>query len=82
MKKEMGGRLQSMPTKTGRVVGVTKRQETISSIKNAVSNLPVEVDNWPIRIKEEKLPPRSRPIKDTERRKELFNTVRWRIMFR
>ena len=55
---------------------ITKRSQPSSSVENAVSNLPGEVDNLTVSIKGEKFPPRSRPIKDTERRKELRDTVR------
>jgi len=44
-----------MPTKTRRIIRVTKGHKTISNAENAVGNLPVKVDNWLIRIKEEKV---------------------------
>ena len=38
-------------------------------------NLPIEVDDLAVQVKEGKGAPRSRPVKDTERRCELFDTM-------
>ena len=46
-----------------------------------MSNLPGEVDNLTVSVKGKKFPSRSRPIKDTKRRKELRDIVREAQMF-
>ena len=76
VKKEVFKGIGNRTAKARSIEIITKRSQPSSSVENAMSNLPGEVDNLTVSIKGEKFPPRSRPIKDTERRKELRDTVR------
>ena len=72
MLKGLGNRA----TKARSVIVLAKRSQASSSVKNTVGNLPGKVNDEMISVKEEKFPPRSRPIEDTEHRKELHDTMR------
>ena len=55
---------------------ITKRGQTLGSVEDPMGNLPRQVNDSAIDIKEEQLTPSRRPIKCTKDRKELLFTVR------
>jgi len=82
IKEQMLKSLRNWTTKTGSIKIITKRSKTSSSIKDSMCNLPGEINNLTVSVKKEKSPPRSRPTKDTERRKELHDTMSRTSVFR
>jgi len=82
MEKQMLKGLGDRTTKAGRVKVITKRSQTSSGVEDTMSDLPGKIDDLTVGVEEEKFPPRSRPIKDTERRKELYDTVGGSQIFR
>ena len=68
--------LDRRTTKTGQGDWQSKGYKTLSSVKDTVGDFPVQVNNLAVHVKEGKRAPRSRPMKDTKRRRKLNDTMR------
>ena len=60
-KKQMRGSLINRATKAMRVMRIPKRDQAVNRVKNPMCDLPREIDNRPIKIKEVKLAPSGGP---------------------
>ena len=69
-------RLNRRTTKTRQKHWESEGHKALGSLKDPVSNLPIQVNDFAIQIKKETRAPRSRPIKDTERTRKLSDTMR------
>lgn len=69
-------RLSVITTKTRRINSITKRRQTLSSIRHAMTNLPIQINHFAIQRKEKQLFPNHGLIKITKRRKKLVNAMR------
>ena len=74
-KKQMRGSLINRATKAMRVMRIPKRDQAVNSVKNPMRNLPREIDNRPIKIKEVKLAPSGGPVEGTKSREKLLLTM-------
>ena len=71
-KKQMRGSLINRATKAMRVMRKPKRDQAVNSVKNPMCNLPREIDNRPIKIKEVKLAPSGGPVEGAKNREKLL----------
>jgi len=76
IKKQVRGSLRGT-TKTVRVESITKRDQAISGIQDAVCDLPGKINSRSVQRAEIKLSPRGGPIQRAILRRKLFLTV-WR----
>jgi len=82
MKEKMLKSLGDRTTEARCIKVIPKRSQSSSSIETTVGDLPGKINDLTVSVEEEKFPPRSRPIKDTKRRKELNDTVGGTQVFR
>ena len=66
-KKQMRGSVINRATKAMRVIRIPKRDQAVNSVENPMCNLPREIDNRPIKIKEMKLVPSGGPVKGAKK---------------
>ena len=69
-------------TETGQGDRQTKGHKTLCGVENAMGDLPTEVNNLTVKIKEVKGAPRGRPVKGTKDGSKLRNTIRGDSVFR
>lgn len=74
-KKQMRGSLINRATKAMRVMRIPKQDQAVNGVKNPMCNLPREIDNRPIKIKEVKLAPSGGPVEGTKNREQLLLTM-------
>jgi len=75
MEKQMLKGLGDWTTKAGRVKVILERSQMSSVVENTMGDLPGKIHHLTVGVEEEEFRPCIRPIKVTERRKELNDTV-------
>ena len=75
-------RLNRGTTKTGQRNRQTKRGKALGSIKDPVSNLPIEINDLSVNVKKGKRLPRGGPMKIAINRCKLGNIMRRRHILR
>jgi len=74
--KKMFKRLVVVATKTDRRNSITKGRKVLGGIRNAMTNLPAEISNFPVQRKEKKLTPGDRPVKVSKQRQKFSHRIR------
>ena len=71
----MRGSLINRATKAMMVMRIPKRDQADNNVENPMSNLPGEINNWPIKIKKVKLAPSGRSVQGAKNWEKLLLTV-------